>query len=101
MVDRFEAERAAQREEFLKREQENGKRPPKRFLPKQPGKAVKPKCLSFDQKLALMEQWLEGTFPHLFAADDYIPLDHHLLRDLKVDYKKKSHQEGLPARFGN
>jgi hypothetical protein len=73
MVDRFETERAAQREEFLEREQEIGKSPPKRFLPKKPGKAVKPKVLTFDQKLALTEQWLEATFPHLFAADDYIP----------------------------
>ena len=99
MVDRFETERAAQREEFLKREQEKGKRPPKRFLPKQPGKAAQPKVLTFDQKLALTEQWLEETFRHLFAADDYIPLDHHLLRDLKADYKnnvlKKSYPQDL------
>ena len=96
MVDRFETERAAQREEFLKREQEKGKRPPKRFLPKQPGKAAQPKVLTFDQKLALTEQWLEETFPHLFAADDYIPLDHLLLRDLKADYKNNVLKKGYP-----
>lgn len=96
MVDYLEAERAAQREEFLKREQENTKSPPKRLLPKKSGKAVKPKALTFDQKLALTEQWLEETFPHLFTADDFIPLDHHLLRDLKADYKNNVLKKQYP-----
>lgn len=96
MVDRFEVERAAQREEFLKRKQENGKRHPKRFKPKKPGKASKPKVLTFDQKLALTEQWLEETFHHIFAADDYVPLDYHLLRDLKADYKNNVLKKGYP-----
>jgi sRNA-binding protein len=39
----------------------------------------------FDKGLDLTEQWLEETFPHLFAADDYLPLDHLLLQDLKDD----------------
>lgn len=96
MVDYLDKERAAQREEFLKREQKNTKIPPKRFLSKKSGKSVKPKTLTFDQKLALTEQWLEETSPHLFAADDFIPLDHHLLRDLKADYKNNVLKKGYP-----
>ena len=96
MVDYLDAERVAQREEFLKREQENTKSPSKRFPPKKSAKAVKPKALTFDQKLALTEQWLEETYPHLFAADDYVPLDHHLLRDLKADYKNNALKVGYP-----
>lgn len=96
MVDYLDAERAAQREEFLKREQENTKRPKKSFLSKKSGKSVKPKTMTFDQKLALTEQWLEETFPQLFAADDFIPLDHHLLRDLKADYKNNLLKKGYP-----
>jgi hypothetical protein len=96
MFDDLEAERIAQREEFLKRERENGKRTQKKVLPKKPGKAVNVKALTFDQKLALTNQWLEETFPHLFAADDYIPLDHHLLRDLKADYKNNVLKKGYP-----
>ena len=96
MVDYLDAERVAQREEFLKREQENGKSTSKRFRPKKPGKSTKPKVLTFDQKLALTEQWLEETFPHLFAADDYVPLDYHLLRDLKADYKNNVLKKHYP-----
>ena len=96
MVDYLDAERAAQREEFLKREQKNTKSPPKRFMPKKSGKAVKPKTLTFNQKLALTEQWLEETFPHLFATDDFIPLDHYLLRDLKADYKNNVLKKNYP-----
>ena len=96
MTDRFEAERAAQREEFLKRERKTPKPSQKRLLPKKPGKVSKPKVLTFEQKLALTEQWLEETFPHLFAADDYIPLDHLLLRDLKADYKNNAIKKSYP-----
>lgn len=96
MVDLFEVERAAQREEFLKREQENGKRPPKRFQPKKPSKAFKPKALTFDQKLDMTEQWLEETYPDLFAAHDYVPFDYHLLRGLKADYKNNVLKKGYP-----
>lgn len=99
MVDYIDEERAAQREEFLKREQENRKVPSQRLRPKKPGKAAKPKPMTFDQKLALTNQWLEEFFPHLFAADDYIPLDHHLLRDLKADYKNNALKKGYPEEL--
>ena len=96
VVDYLDAERAAQREEFLKREQENRKVPPQRLRPKKPGKAAKLKPMTFNQKLALTNQWFEEYFPHLFAADDYIPLDHHLLRDLKADYKNNALKKSYP-----
>lgn len=96
MTDRFEAERAAQKKEFLKREQRNRKLPASKVSPKKAGKAAKSKPLTFEQKLALTEQWLEETFPHLFAADDYIPLDHLLLRDLKADYKNNAIKKSYP-----
>ena len=89
MIDYLDDERAAQREEFLKREREKHNSSSQEFRPKKPGKAPKPKVLTFEQKLALTEQWLEETFSHLFAVDDYVPLDHQLLRDLKADVRQE------------
>ena len=103
MVDYFDVERVAQREEFLKREQENSKSSSQRFQPRpQPKKSVKgkkPAPLTFEQKLELTNQWLEETFPHLFVGDDYIPLDHDLLRDLKADYKNNLIKKGYPQNL--
>lgn len=96
MVDYLDAERAAQREEFLKREQQNRKVPSQRLRPKKTGRVAKLKAMTFEQKLALTDQCLEDTFPHLFAADDYMPLDHHLLRDIKADYKNNLIKKGYP-----
>lgn len=102
LVDCFDAERLAQQEEFLKREKEhkkqneNKKRPPKQSQPKKPNKFSKTKGMSFEEKLDLTYQWLEETFPHLFATDDYIPLDILILRDLKVDYKNNRIKKGYP-----
>ena len=95
-VDSFDAERAAQREEFLKREKEKGKTPSQQFRPKKPRKSTKPKVLTFDQKLEITYQWLEETYPHLFAADDYILLDNLILRDLKIEYKNNALKKGYP-----
>ena len=36
------------------------------------------------------------NFPHLFAADDYIPLDEHVLRDLKNEYKNNCIKNKYP-----
>ena len=96
MVDYLDAERAAQREEFLKREQASRKSPSQKPWSKKPGKVLKPKALTFEQKLELTNQWLEETFPHLFAADDYIPLDEHVLRDLKNEYKNNCIKNKYP-----
>jgi len=92
----FDEERTAQREEFLKREQANRKSSSQKFSPKKAVKSAKPKAMTVDQKLELTNQWLEETFPHLFAADDFIPLDHQLLRDLKADYKNNALKKGYP-----
>lgn len=97
MADYLDAERAAQREEFLKREeQENRKVPSQRLRSKKAGRVAKPKPLTFDQKMDMTEQWLEETYPDLFAADDYIPFDHHLLGNLKADYKNNVLKKGYP-----
>ena len=92
----FDAERAAQREEFLKREKEKDKTPSQHFRPKKSGKASKPKVLTFDQKLEMTYQWLEETYPHLFSADDYVLLDNLILRDLKIEYKNNALKKGYP-----
>ena len=89
-------ERAAQREEFLKREKEKEKPPSQQIRPKKPGKKTKPKALTFDQKLEMAYQWLEETYPHLFAADDYVLLDNLILRDLKIEYKNNALKKGYP-----
>lgn len=99
MVNLLDAERAAQREEFLKREkveQRQALRGSFQRKVNKPTKAIKPKTLTFEQKLELTNQWLVETFPHLFAADDYILLDPHLLRDLKADYKNNVLKKGYP-----
>jgi sRNA-binding protein len=41
-------------------------------------------------------QWLEESYPHLFAADDYVLLDNFILRDLKIDYKNNALKKGYP-----
>ena len=96
MVDYLDEERAAQREEFLKRERASRKSHSQNPWSKKPSKAPKPKALTFEQKLELTNQWLEETFPHLFAADDYIPLDEHVLRDLKNEYKNNCIKNKYP-----
>ena len=96
MTDQYEEERAAQRQEFLKRERRNLKPPHPKVAPKKAGKAAKSKPLTFEQQLGLTEQWLEQTFPHLFAADAYIPLDTLILRDLKEDYRNNALRKNYP-----
>jgi sRNA-binding protein len=50
--------------------------------------------LTYDQKLEKTYQWLEETYPHLFAADDYVLLDNLILRDLKIEYKNNALKKG-------
>ena len=54
------------------------------------------KVLNFDQKLDMNERWFEETYPHLFAADDYVLLDNFILRDLKIDYKNNALKKLYP-----
>ncbi|MGV8948521.1 MAG: ProQ/FINO family protein [Candidatus Paracaedibacter sp.] len=99
MVNLLDAERAAQREEFLKRESK-AKKPIQNFSfpPKlsKPSKVTKLKALSFEEKLELTNQWLEENFTHLFAADNFVLLDPLLLRDLKADYKHNALKKRYP-----
>ena len=53
VVDDIDEERATQREEFLKREQFSRKIPSQKSWSKKPGKPLKPKVLTFEQKLEL------------------------------------------------
>lgn len=56
LVEYFDAERVAQREEFLKREKENNKLSSRQDRPKKSGRKPKPKAMTFDQKLDLTYQ---------------------------------------------
>ena len=96
MVEYFDEERVAQREEFFRRKKDKDKTSFKQLRPKKARKTKKPKVMTFDQKLDLTDQWLEETYPHLFAADEYIPLDNNILQDLKVEYKNNSIKKGYP-----
>lgn len=96
IVEYFDAELVAQREEFFKREKEKDKASSRQFRPKKTGKKTKPKALTFDQKLEITYQWLEDTYPYLFAADDYVLLDNLILRDLKIEYKNNALKKGYP-----
>ena len=96
VVEHFDEERVSPREEFFKRETGNNKAFSQQFRPKKPGKSTKPKVMTFDQKLELTDQWLEETYPHLFAADDYVLLDNFILRDLKIDYKNNALKKLYP-----
>ena len=58
-------------------------------------KEEKPK--TFEERLDLTIFWLEETFPKLFAADEYIPLDICILGDLKKDYKKRCFKKVCPT----
>ena len=92
----FDEELVSQKEEFFKLETGNNKDFSQQFRHKKPGKKTKPKVLTFEQKLELTDQWLEETYPHLFAADDYVLLDNFILRDLKIDYKNNALKKMYP-----
>jgi|GEM_PF-1886882 len=96
LVEYFDAERLAQRKEFLKRERENNKLSSRQDRPKKSGKKPKPKSMTFDQKLDLTYQWLEATYPHLFVSDGCVLLDHFILRDIKSEYKNNQLKKGYP-----
>lgn len=101
VVEYFDEERVAQREEFLNLErlQEKDKTSSDQKLSKKPRKSAKPKILTFEQKLKLTELWLEETFHHLFVADEYLPLDHFIVRDLKLDYKNNCLKKIYPEEL--
>jgi hypothetical protein len=90
VFDCFDGKRIAQREEFF-----SNLKGSQRFRQKKQNK-TKLKPMTFDQKLNLTEQWFEETFPHLFAADDYMALDYLILCDLKNDYRNNFLKKGYP-----
>jgi hypothetical protein len=99
--DSLDGERAAQREEFLRREGKSaGKsRKPSLSSPKKPARGRNLEQPAFEKQLGLTNQWLEETFPGLFAADDYLPLGEHVLRDLKNDYRNNQAKKGYPPNL--
>lgn len=100
--DRTDLERIAQREEFLRRERQGvgkNRKPSHSSPPKKHGTVSSPKRPTFEEQLDLTNQWLEETFPRLFAADDYLPLDGHVLRDLKNDYRNNQVKKGYPPNL--
>jgi hypothetical protein len=99
--DSIDGKRAAQREEFLRRE---GKSAGKNCTPspsssKNPGRGSNSKRPALEEQLDLTNQWLEEAFPGLFAADDYLPLGEHVLRDLKNDYRNNQVKKGYPPNL--
>jgi len=90
-------ERIAQREEYLKRIKETVPkvRPKKPKKPRKP--APKPKVLSFEEKLAITQKWLQETFPDLFdPSQPCKPLDVNIVRDIKAHYKNEQVQHKYP-----
>ena len=99
--DSIDLERTAQQKEFLKRERKNAVKNLKSLRPssKKLAKPGQPKHSTLDKQINLTNLWLEETFPHLFAADDYLPLDEHVLRDIKNDYKENQARKGYPPNL--
>lgn len=93
--DHLERERELQRQEFLRREKKPNSQKP---LSKKTTRKKK-RGQSLDHQLDQTFQWLEETFPRLFAADDYLPLSDLILRDLKQDYKTNQAKKNYPPNL--
>ncbi len=100
-LDPIQEEREAQRQEFLRKQQntdfQERRVHPKHFK-KQPQKSkVSPKNLSLEEKLEKTWDWLSKTFPYLFGPQTKIrPLDVHILRDIKAHYKTQQAAKAYP-----
>lgn len=101
-IDPTQAEREAQRQEFLrkeKRESENfkdkqfSKNHPQNPRPKQKQPLLS-KTYSLEENLERTWAWLAKTFPHLF--NEVKPLDIHILRDIKAHYKAYQVKRNYP-----
>lgn len=100
--DPTQAEREAQRQEFLRKEKrgnENfkGKQFSKNHhqnpRPKQKQLLLSKNC-SLEESLKRTWEWLSKTFPHLFK--EIKPLDIHILRDIKAHYKAHQAKRQYP-----
>lgn len=107
LLDAIDPERDAQRQEHLRRmNEEKGidssqaapktpsqlrskPQPPKKHTPsKRPKAPSKKKGLTFEEKLDATMRWLETTFPNLFdPSQPCKALDIHIVRDVKNHYK--------------
>jgi len=107
LLDAIDPERDAQRQEHLRRmnEEKGGgsaeadSKPPSRSRPKnqsfrknmyakKPRTPLKKKGPTFDDKLEITMKWLIATFPDLFdPSQPCKPLDIHIVRDVKNHYK--------------
>lgn len=97
LLDAIDPEREAQRQEYLRRISEKIDFPPPQARPSKPKKSRKPKGMSFDEKLKITQQWLEETFPTLFASSHPCkPLDIHIVRDIKNHYKQHHLKKNYP-----
>ena len=102
LLDTFDPERVAQREEFLKREKkkDTSSEKPKKLAHHTPrpkkSKAKKRKAGDFEDKLKQTNQWLQETFPNLFAPSCPRALDIHIIRDIKALYKSGCEQNKYP-----
>lgn len=101
-IDPTQAEREAQRQEFLRKEKrgnENfkGKQFSRNHLqnprPKQKQSTLS-QSYSLEESLERTWTWLLKTFPHLF--DEIKPLDIHILRDIKAHYKTYQTKRNYP-----
>lgn len=55
--------------------------------------------LALQEELDMTEAWLEEIFPKIFAADDYLPLDHQILCELKNHYRHYRETKGYPKNL--
>ena len=91
-LDPIQEEREAQRQEFLRKQQDTDFQErevrPKYVKKQQQKKNIPLKNLSLEEKLEKTWGWLSKTFPYLFGSQCKVrPLDIHILRDIKTHYK--------------
>lgn len=100
-LDPIQEEREAQRQEFLRKQQDadfqERRAYPKHVKRPQQKRNIPPKNLSLEEKLEKTWDWLSNTFPYLFGAQCKVrPLDGHILRDIKAHYKTHQVAKAYP-----
>jgi len=95
--DHLDSERESQRLEFLRREKR--RKPPQKKIPPRKNHHKKRSTKPLERQLAQTIQWLEETFPHLFTANDYLPLSDHILMELKQEYKANQVRKNYPGNL--
>ncbi|MBP9691838.1 MAG: hypothetical protein KBD90_00710, partial [Alphaproteobacteria bacterium] len=100
-LDPIQEEREAQRQEFLRKQQDTDFQErevrPKYVKKQQQKKNIPLKNLSLEEKLEKTWGWLSKTFPYLFGLQCKVrPLDVHILRDIKAHYKTHQAAKAYP-----